>query len=536
MYRAIIIDDEEAVRTGLRSHFDWERHGVSVAAEFPDCEKAYRYIREHPVELVVTDVVTPHMDGITLAKKLRSEFPAVQIVFISGHADVQFLREAMKSSAIDYILKSVDMDELSAAISRVVERLDKQGREKRRVQAMEEQIRRLAPLHRERTLRALLDGEDDSVCRSYLGLNLDTSAKYVCMVIRLANKWNVARNLSGPERLARSLECERVCSRAVEGKSGSLTFKNRNSEFIIILKCAATDYEQDMLDVSRCVQEGFLEQTGFETVIGLSEPADLSAFSGAYQEACEALEHCYYLAEDTAIAVKKYPELQSLKAAREYAEKQLPEAILSGQPDQVEAVLGHTFAYVRSMPEQDQDNFMLSLLLLPPRTMPGLRTREDSPYRNQRGLVEHWLGCLSHVEQERFLLQVMAEVTRLLGEDQDPGTSALIGQIKRLIDQQYMDQISVTSLAGQVHLTPTYLCVLFKQSTGLTINEYLTAERIRHAKELLRQPDVRLYDICYRVGYLSPSYFSKLFKKQTGMPPSEYRFNAFRESGQQEGA
>lgn len=145
MYRAIIIDDEEAVRAGLRSHFDWERHGVSVAAEFPDCEKAYRYIREHPVELVVTDVVTPHMDGITLARKLRSEFPAVQIVFISGHADVQFLREAMKSSAIDYILKSVDMDELSAAISRVVERLDKQGREKRRVQAMEEQIRRLAP-------------------------------------------------------------------------------------------------------------------------------------------------------------------------------------------------------------------------------------------------------------------------------------------------------------------------------------------------------------------------------------------------------
>ena len=165
----------------------------------------------------------------------------MQIVFISGHEDVQFLREAMKSSAIDYILKSVDMDELSAAISRVVERLDKQGREKRRVQAMEEQIRRLAPLHRERTLRALLDGEDDSVCRSYLGLNLDTSAKYVCMVIRLANKWNVARNLSGPERLARSLECERVCSRAVEGKSGSLTFKNRHSEFIIILKCAATD-------------------------------------------------------------------------------------------------------------------------------------------------------------------------------------------------------------------------------------------------------------------------------------------------------
>jgi two-component system response regulator YesN len=93
-----------------------------------------------------------------------------------------------------------------------------------------------------------------------------------------------------------------------------------------------------------------------------------------------------------------------------------------------------------------------------------------------------------------------------------------------------MEQISVASLATQVHLTPTYLCVLFKQATGKTINEYLTNERMRHAKRLLRDPSVRLYDICYQVGYLSPSYFSKLFKKQTGMPPGEYRFQSQNET------
>lgn len=88
-----------------------------------------------------------------------------------------------------------------------------------------------------------------------------------------------------------------------------------------------------------------------------------------------------------------------------------------------------------------------------------------------------------------------------------------------------MEQLSVTSLAEAVYLTPTYLCVLFKQATGKTINEYITQERLNKAKEFLAQTNIHLYDVCYKVGYLSPSYFSRLFKKYTGQTPGEYREN-----------
>ena len=86
-----------------------------------------------------------------------------------------------------------------------------------------------------------------------------------------------------------------------------------------------------------------------------------------------------------------------------------------------------------------------------------------------------------------------------------------------------MEQLSIASLAEEVYLTPTYLCVVFKQETGQTVNEYLTQIRMQQAKQFLADPHIKLYDVCYKVGYLSPSYFSKLFKKITMMTPSEFR-------------
>ena len=526
MYKAIIIDDEETVRSGLREHFDWHLHGVHVVEEFPDCAKAYDYIRENPVDLVITDVITPYMDGITLAKKLRTEFPSIQIVFISGHADVEFLREALKTDAFDYILKSVDLNELSATVTRVVKLLDRRNAEDQRVSSMEDQLQMLMPLHRERVLHTLLTEDPDLISMSYLGLNLDFNDRYVCMVVRLVHKWHMVKNLTGAERLALGMDIEHIIGEALTDVPGSILFKNRSSEYVVLLRCEATDYEQDVLEVSSLIQKNLLGQLGLETAIGISEPVTLSAFQSAFIEACEAIEQRYYLMEGSSIAVTKYTEMPDQKAAREQVEKQLPEAILGGSVSQVEEILNRAFTYARSLSAEEQDNFMLFLLLLPPRTVSGLKNQPDSPYRNQRNLVKHWLECPTHMEQEQFLRHVLTDSTELLNRNDEPNTSAIVRQIKAIIDEQYMEQISVASLANQVHLTPTYLCVLFKQATGKTINEYLTNERIHHAKQLLRDPSVRLYDICYKVGYLSPSYFSKLFKKQTGLPPGEYRFQA----------
>ena len=110
MYKAIIADDEETVRRGLVTHFNWGKHGVEVAGVFDDGVPALDFVRRNEVDIIVTDVRMSHMDGITLAKNVLESYPGVKIIFISGYADVGYLRDALKMEAVDYILKSIDID------------------------------------------------------------------------------------------------------------------------------------------------------------------------------------------------------------------------------------------------------------------------------------------------------------------------------------------------------------------------------------------------------------------------------------------
>ena len=111
MYRAIIVDDEELVCKGLRKYFDWSKHNIQILSDF-DGQKAYQFVQENPIDLLVTDVRMPHMDGITLAGHVKELYPDAKIIFVSGYDDVAYLKNALKVDAIDYILKSIDLNEL----------------------------------------------------------------------------------------------------------------------------------------------------------------------------------------------------------------------------------------------------------------------------------------------------------------------------------------------------------------------------------------------------------------------------------------
>ncbi|MNI78493.1 HTH-type transcriptional regulator YesS [compost metagenome] len=92
-----------------------------------------------------------------------------------------------------------------------------------------------------------------------------------------------------------------------------------------------------------------------------------------------------------------------------------------------------------------------------------------------------------------------------------------------MIERDCGDSISLTLIAEKLGLNPSYLSRSFKEKTGQTFLVYLTAARIEKSKEMLIHSDLKVKDICERIGYVKVNYFIKLFKECTGTTPGEFR-------------
>ncbi|MBD2845634.1 response regulator [Paenibacillus sp. IB182496] len=95
--------------------------------------------------------------------------------------------------------------------------------------------------------------------------------------------------------------------------------------------------------------------------------------------------------------------------------------------------------------------------------------------------------------------------------------------IARLIEDRYAEKLTVQDIAGEISLSSNHMMNIFKKETGETVGDYMTKVRMRHAKRMLRDPLVKIYEIAEGVGYADPNYFAKAFKKYTGLSPKDYR-------------
>jgi len=151
----------------------------------------------------------------------------------------------------------------------------------------------------------------------------------------------------------------------------------------------------------------------------------------------------------------------------------------------------------------------------------------------QMNLLSEW--SLEGLLQELQSLGTLSEMIGLLktnfgrwiSESRDSqikdNVQNVIAKTQEYILSNYHKDLSMEEVAERADLSISHFCLLFKQVTGYTFLEYLTECRIEKAKYILKNSQVKVYQVAPMVGYQDPRYFTQVFKKVTGMTPTEYR-------------
>ncbi len=99
----------------------------------------------------------------------------------------------------------------------------------------------------------------------------------------------------------------------------------------------------------------------------------------------------------------------------------------------------------------------------------------------------------------------------------------VIAKAKKFIEEHHTEDLSLSQVAQAVHTSIFYFCKLFKKVTGINFTEYVSRTRAEKAKNLLLNPNLRVSEIAYEVGFQSLTHFNRVFKKIVGESPTEYR-------------
>ena len=104
MFRTLLVDDDFLVRTYLKTLSSWERAGYEITQDVQDGEEALDVMKQKEIDVVITDISMPVMDGIELIRHIRQEMENIYIIVLSCHDDFEYVKEAMRLGADEYVL------------------------------------------------------------------------------------------------------------------------------------------------------------------------------------------------------------------------------------------------------------------------------------------------------------------------------------------------------------------------------------------------------------------------------------------------
>lgn len=500
IFKLLIVDDEAPIRKGISQFVNWEHLDCEIQACASDGKEAIDILRKKPVDIVITDIRMPEVDGLELSSYIYTNHPNIKVIVLTGFADFEYAQTAISYNVSDFLVKPVSKDKIIASVQKAQKSIIT-SKEKESIKDFETAFLK-EQLLQELTLSS---GSRDLLSRlSSYGLALSS---YFVIAFQLLPD---AENINSLKEII------------INQKANGYCYRYNN----LILFISFAEKETDSLP--QWVRPACLEIAemihslyGQELSIGISSHHTRGTdFSSAAAQAISALTINFY--SDSNISVFTEMELNvgySVSTSETLQLYQLETELLNRNFNKAIQITASLYSSLKSnfIKAVDIKNICTQIYYI------GFRILIKKELKLPEDTILLQIDQARHIcELEQITLDFISSLKEALVNDKNRYSKVVCNSIQ-YIDRNLANLLSLTTIADAVHINASYLSRIFKKETGQPISEYINISRIEKAKELLSDNADLTYEIAEQVGFHDPAYFSSIFKKYTGVSPREYK-------------
>lgn len=496
MYTVLLVDDEEDVLDNLMNTIDWPVYGIASVLTAKNGTVATQLLLSDHVDLLITDIRMPGMDGLSLIRHVHELYPHIRCILLSSYSDFQYAKEAISLGVENYLLKPINSEELDNSIRKSLDNLSMQK-------------------HVQRTLfvdnilyRWLTDDiSSDELSERAKHIDINVYFRHYCVAIIKPLKRVAINKFLGDFYSSLKPHCD------------TYRFINYDGQHVSIIG-SHTITQQDIANKLQRIADDY-PQIEFHATIG-NVVENFDEVHMSYQSALD----CFYagsFSSHQAIC------LASQKIAISLSNHQVNAIVeyLKGFHDDetrtdLLALFETTFAGLLDYSMGELNSFIdvLTVRLAMQLAVCGLI--DSTEKENISGIIYHFETMPSKEELLGWFENTLS-VCQALIRKHTQQLSPTIVLAMRYIENNYAEYASIKDFCNRYSINASYLGLLFKKETGIYFKDYINQIRISHAIHLVKRSNTKIADICKAVGFSSTSHFILCFKKQTGLSPTKYK-------------
>lgn len=529
MIRVIIADDEPRICKLIRHLINWDEIGMEIVGVADNGIDVLGLIERENPHIIITDIRMPGYDGLEMIEKANQINEELEFIIISGYEEFAYAQKAMEYGVKDYLCKPINKDSLLKALRRVKDSLKMKNRHsslEKEYQSIKKDIGKIRASFVKNLILFKADGFKEC---SLEEINQNhyfhfREGSFRVILIKIDGSGKANHNMD---------EIITKLVGTVQTSLPVLTYDYEtiyhNSNLYVLINYQPAEKEKIEAVFIKLLNEckGRLSTFGLMITIGYGvEVEDLKGITASVESAQGAIDDRILKGTGRII---EFSETQPGRISNEdrYCEftKKFTKVVELADPDGIEKLIN---TLKEDLSRQSVSGSELTRLVREIGntyylTMRNNKIKIADVLVEQMQLENTIENCYS---MELLFQELVKHITRSLLKLAADKTQKNLGQIRQAkiyIEENYMKNITLEDLGSYLGFNASYFSSLFKKETGFSFLEYLSKIRMEKAKELLKEPGLRVQDVCLMVGYNDVKYFTKLFIKHTGLKPNEFR-------------